>query len=631
MGWDNLPQEVLLKILQEVESTYPPEVLQCQLTCRAWKQISQVLFYSSLNLHTFTDAQKALSTVTAYNLNHAVKKVSFEGLLVQSPKMEQFFPLFFGTCPYVTSIESDYTRDESLWTKLLRECYKGTLTKVETLPVTDLNRDSGIKIYGYVAMELCSTLSIVQIWDWPKSDPSFQNNQVALNLHKFPRLKRLTAYVCGVYNASKVAPLIQECKQLEYLSIINHPDRRVFYSHAGFDQYVPPPAPMTGIKTIETDMVTMTPNMIDQLIYVFPNLTKLTLNPTTESDFSLENDLDEEISFMARMQLEGYRIPRDIWPKFISHVYNNVSTFELSALFPIDMNQVVLISMQNQQFKDQGGLLRIVYVRRNNFLEIEPYVGISSAENLIKIVYETRDRYDARNIDEPARLPHMDLVESVGNKFKRLHVSISPAVHFGDENGLLYSLASGYFLDHVLEYCTELTELTISSAHIVDCNPDYAVSNSVTTLRLIECLVCPSVLLQLSQRLPRLTDFVFCYSCFVSMAGQVLQTNKSISIDLSYTTLNSLSLEFLNRIYGDCTEFHLKINRLNEIVYYTGKVSKEFNKCTKLAYQESLDYNSSVSIEINCVDLKSMFLETTHFGIDIQFKDSNDFQFKFDD
>ncbi|KAI9256164.1 hypothetical protein EDC94DRAFT_616820 [Helicostylum pulchrum] len=631
MGWDNLPQEVLLKILQGVESTYSHGLLECQLTCRSWKPISQVLFYSSLTLHTLPDAQKALNTVSTNNLHNAVRKVSFESPLTQSPRMEQFLPLFFDTCPCITSIESTNTKDESFWVKLLRECYKGTLTKLETLPVTDLNRDSGIKIHGYVAMELCSTLTAVQIWDWPKTEPSFRNSQVALNLHKFPRLKRLTAYVSGIFNASKIAPLIQDCKQLEYLSIINHPDRRVFYSHTGSDQFVPLPTPMTGIKTIETDMVTITPNIINQLMYVFPNLTKLTLNPTTESDFNLENDLDEEISFLVRMQMEGQNIPRDTWPKFISHIYNNVTAFELSALFPVNMNEVVLHSIQNPKFKDHGGLLRIVYVRRNNFIEIEPYIGISSAENLTKIVYETKERYNTHNLDGSPNLPHMGLVESVGAKFKRLHVSISPAAHFGDEDTLLYSLASGYFLDHVLKHCTELTELTVSSAHLIDCNPDYTVSNSVTTLRLIECLVCPSVLTQLSQRLPHLTDFVFCYSCFVSTAGQVLQTHKSITIDLPYTTLNSLSVEFLNRIYGDCTQFHLKIIKSSEIVYYTGKVSREFNQCTETAYGESLKCNSSVSIEISCVDLKSMFLETTHFGIDIQFKDNNDFQFKFDD
>lgn len=631
MGWDNLPQEVLLKILQEVESAYSPELLQCQLTCRAWKQVSQVLLYSSLTLLTYADAERALNTVTTYNLNNAVRKVSFESPLTQSPKMEQFLPLFFGACRYVKSIDSNCTKDESFWTKLLQECYKGTLTKVETLPRAELSRDSGIKIYGYVAMELCSTLTAVQIWDWPKSEPSFRNNPVALNLHKFPHLKRLMVCVSGVYNASKVAPLIQDCKQLEFLSIVNHPDRRTFYSHTGFDISLPLPAPMPGIKTIETDMVTMTQNMINQLMHAFPNLTRLIVNPTTESDFNLENDLDEEISFLVRMQLEGHSIARNIWTEFIAHVYNNVRTFELSAIFPIDMDQVVLSAMQNPQFRDHGGMLRIVYVRRNNFMEIEPYIGISSAENLIKIVYETRERYNAANVNGIGRLPHMDLVESVGNKFKRLHVSINPAVHFGDENRPLYSLAGGYFLDHVLENCTELTELTVSGAHLIECDPDYAVSNSVTTLRLIECLVCPSVLLQLSHRLPQLTDFVFCYSCFVSLAGQVLQTNKSISIDLSHTTLNSLSLEFLNRIYGDCAEFHLKIQRLNEVAYYTGRDSKEFDRCKKRAYQESLDYSHSVSIEILCVDLKSMFLETTHFGIDIQFKGSNDFQFKFDD
>ncbi|KAG2236904.1 hypothetical protein BDF21DRAFT_413457, partial [Thamnidium elegans] len=631
MGWDNLPQEVLLKILQEVEATYSHGLLECQLTCRSWKPISQLLFYSSLHLSNIVDAYTALNTISTNHLNNAVRKVSFENRLTESPRMEQFFPLFFKTCPSITTIESAHTKDESFWAKLLRECMKGTLTKVEKIPMADLCRDAGIKIYGYVSIELCSTLTSVQIWDYPKSEPSFQNNQVALNLHKFPRLKRLTAYVGGVYNASKIAPLIQDCKQLESLSIINHPDRRVLYSHRGADSSLPLPKPMMGIKTIKTNMVTITPNLINQLIHGFPKLTKLILNPTIESDFNLESDLDEEINFLDRMQVEGYGILYDTWSQFISHIYKNIKTFELSALFLIDMPEFVINLIQITEFKDYGGLLRIMYVRRNNFIDIEPYIGISSAENIIKIVYETKTTYNS-SIVGIARLPHMDLIELVGNKVKRLLVSISPVTHFGDEESDLYLIAGGYFLDHIFSHCTELTELTVSDAHLIDCNLDYAVSNSITTLRLVECLVCPGILPQLSQRLPHLADFVFCYSCFVSAAGQILQTNKSISIDLPFTTLNSLSIEFLNRIYGDCNQFHLRIRKSNgESVYYIGKAWMEFDKSTKTIYQESLNCSTSLSVEINCVDLKSMFLETQNFSIDIQFKNDNDFQFKFED
>lgn len=630
MGWENLPQEVLLQILREIHATHYHGLLQCQLTCRSWKQPSQLLLYSTLTLQSPSKAYAAINNISLNQLNNSVKKVLFEKRLARSPAIEHILPLFFKTCPYITQIETNDAKDESFWVKLLLECDKGTLTKVQQVPMVQLSRDSAIKIHGYVTMKLSSTLNTVQIWDWPQSTPMFRHSPVASNLPRFPNLRRLSVYVCGIYNAANIAILIQDCKKLKMLSIVNHPYRRVAYSQRGTDQDLPLPKPIIGLKVIQTDMITVTSNLIRQLMYAFPDLTTLTLNSTAEVDFSPETEVDEGTNFIYRMQREGYSIQPSTWVDFISYVYKNIHCFNLSLLFIPNSKEVILNSIQTPKFKDHGGQLRIMYVRCSaDSIILEPYVGISSDDNSIKIIYETRRTYQS-NGDDMFSLPHMDLIESlVGSKIKNLQISISPVTHFCDEDSPLYALASGYFLDHIFEHCTELITLTVNSAHLIECDPDYIINNSITTLQLIECLVCPSILTQISQRLPYLSDVVICYTYFVSTAGLVIESNKCLSIDLPYTTIQNLSIEWFDRLHGICDGFHLKIKKSNETVYYIGKIPTEFNKSTKSIYQASLNRNTSLSLRIHCVDLKALFLESRSFGIDIVFKNNDDFRFKF--
>lgn len=61
-----------------------------------------------------------------------------------------------------------------------------------------------------------------------------------------------------------------------------------------------------------------------------------------------------------------------------------------------------------------------------------------------------------------------------------------------------YTMATGYFLDHIFKYCPNLSHLSLQDRYLIYCNPNMSVTDSITELFLGYVTLGMSILLALS-------------------------------------------------------------------------------------------------------------------------------------
>lgn len=510
---DKLPTEVILQILIYLEKDRR-SLGQCQLLCKAWHDPAQKQLYKTVALGSVVKTETFLRSMSIRG-SHApklVRELVLNRIVCDSPRMELYFPRLFEICPNITELKAPPGQASSFWAKLLMEHAKGNVSHLREIPLMDLSNDDNIKSYGYVAYMLRSQLTTLTMCDWPCNQPSFKYDIAARQMNEFQRLKQLNVHLRGGRSIYEVFSFIQACPRLKSVDISMTDINRTLNDYIGEDERVAewrrikPEKSPSQIERLNVEYIPLTSKIIGYITNLFPNLKQLYFksdNPNWEEDMEL----------LHRVQIEGLRIPTDLWLSFLMHLYKHVPTFEVSNLFMAHIPDVLLQLIKQT---DYGETMKIVYLERDTFYDFQPFVGIDHQSASKKYTrgfnfynYRTIEVVYASEEDHYEVLPHLSLLEKVGYGLKGLEIQIHQADRFADHGTELYNMACGGFLNQLLKTCPLLETLCLKYSYLLNCEVDQMSMGSVKILRLTNCILCTSFFDNfISKRLPLLTHLV---------------------------------------------------------------------------------------------------------------------------
>lgn len=608
---DKLPTEVILQILTHLGDDRR-SLEQSQLLCKAWHDPAQKQLYKNVALTSVVKTECFLRSMSIQG-SHAsklVRELALNRTVCDSPIMELYFPRLFEICPNITQLRAPPGQASSFWAKLLMEHAKGNVNHLREIPLMDLSSDDNIKSYGYVAYLLRSQLTTLTMCDWPSNQPSFKYDMAARQMNEFQRLKQLNIHLRGGRSIYEVFSFIQACPRLKSVDISMTDINRTLNDYIEEDDRVAewrrikPVKLPSQIERLNVEYIPLTSKIIGYISNLFPNLKRLYFksdNPNWEEDMEL----------LHRVQIEGLRISTDLWLSFLMHLYKNVPTFEVSNLF---MAQIPNVLLQLIRQTDYGETMKIVYVERDTFYDFQPFVGIDHQSaskkytrgfkfynyRTIEVVYASEeDHYDV--------LPHLSLLEKVGNSLKGLEMQIHQADRFADHGTELYNMACGGFLNQLLKTCPLLEMLSLNHCHLHNCEVDQTYMGSVKILRLTNCVIYNEFFISfISKRLPLLTHLVLHDCTFfdnideADYANTLVFSPRMLLNTLRITGIRANSFQALYiSVRGDQEELNVRVDLNNQV---TDIEQDDFYEAEEDPYQLKIIINGDVDnliLEVN--------------------------------
>jgi hypothetical protein len=674
-SWSSLPQELLDRIFQELDTS---DYKHCQLTCRKWSLSARKYFYKSTKLtsvsqaNAFVQALKASST--SERASDLVESLTLNKEIFKYPHVDSVFPQLLVSCHNLTKLWSSKQKGP-FWTKLLQEYYEGNCPNLAYIPHPRPSTMETIQSYGYCIWSLRNTLKEICIFDYPTPTEGhrFKNQRDVEQLDKYPLLEKLCVYVKTTENFYHLPPIIKKGRLLNSLEIVtdtypvsreaeddfseeegdeidffqdNHDDN----GDAAIDEllndmhaisFPDSPDPLPKIKSFRCDkLMPVTSMLIDYLMNVFTGVDSLAININEEFDRYPMGDDDTNFImpsidkvFERKMEMEGHGVSSELWIEFLTHVYLNISSFTVSHLFVADIPNVLNDFMEAVDF---NGTLDFRYkIDRTSSIIFEPYIGIYSEVDGIYFGKKQSAKKDGNiNVIFDASfgcyentLPHMEIIENLGEKVKSLEVDINQGNNLAEPHTDIYTIITGHFVDHIFQTCPLLKSLCIKAAHLVQCNQFPQINQSIKVLRLWECFMVPDILNQLSVRLPKL-NYLIMNDCFFSNADYhcpIIGYFKSFAIDMPHTTLDTFYWSMSNGLYSS-SKFYLRVLKPNaEKLHFVGDNST-VSLSTAEDFEGSLRNDSVLSIHIRCVDVKVIMIYTPDFRIVI--KPGHDYKYR---
>lgn len=153
-------------------------------------------------------------------------------------------------------------------------------------------------------------------------------------------------------------------------------------------------------------------------------------------------------------------------------------------------------------------------------------------------------------------MPHLELLERYGHRFKHLNFEFSSRT---DGSKHVRDLARGYLLDYIFKHCPNLEALCLTDCPLQRCSPSMSKNHSITFLRvdLMHITTLAFFFYKLSIRMVALKEI------YVSIRGTIRQPQ--LTFDVPYTNLDtmSLTLEGWRRI-----TIGFRIMTENEVLFY---------------------------------------------------------------
>jgi hypothetical protein len=592
--WKELPTELLFIIFDMIVKDSDLNVYltnftltQCQLTCQHWREHAQRHIYRSIQLRSPNQFSDLLATLSSCQSNAGIfiKDVNIDPWDRFAPHVG-FLQIFLLKCPNIETLDTFTDATGELFDQIRKAYERGACRRLretpsleEGLPESDRQKylDAAYCLHNSLQTLSLDDDSVVTSTKSLPRIPLLQNLNVFVNLHCLNlKMKSLeTIFQLGQY--------IEGCHLLKELHVEWYFNSK---SSRQTDLAVSSTTPCPTIKELDFEDVPLTKHMLEYMIHAFPNLSSFSMGATSLPQIT-------------------HTIPAGLWVKFL--VYFNTREFkslEIQQLYITDIPRVLADYFTQETVNkhleikyQESNALKLSYVNINYFNPRECIWQIKM-NFTITVVFPVRTDRD--------ELPHSKLLRKAGNFLQSLEFN-----GCGPVCGM-YLKRNGFFLDSIFRLCPSITNLILSRLAFKNCSSDLHQNTSIQNLKIIECYLSQCIFLELSSRLPSLSNLWVEGPLHVDSNGRLQENCSKYIIEMPYTSFDILNwiMDFnVPRTYFNA---NIKVITSTKTYYYIGNEDGTVDEITDTSFQKSWENKSVFSMFIECNTMKALYLRLEH-------------------
>ncbi|KAG2236643.1 hypothetical protein INT48_000198 [Thamnidium elegans] len=573
-SWSELPAEILQHTLRKVDDK--KTIFQCQLVCKTWQKSAERIGYHTIDFTSYdSQLKKFVDTLqSSEHLGKLVNRFNFNKIFHNPDKPwdpKGHFDKLSDHCPNVQVITTGHAC-YSLWLRLLTE--KDKWKKLLEIPKPFQSND--IQVYMATAFAFNDRLThLILALKSPESRTVALTRGLRVkllsDLSTFKSLKHLGIHRPNGMKLEEVDEILDTCPQLASLTI------PLLYENTETAQ--------DPLETIAIHSVARrSAELLDKIKLLKPktSLKKLNFNVTTDGGdetltyiMHVMPNLDllqfnQDISISDEKRNIVYSVP--VISSFLQYGLHR-KFFAVKYLGCEDISSVLSVYWRSEAYRATKKEISLS-IDGNGFLgnsfPAKPSISISGRRD-VTVSYTSL---------EGTSTP-VELIERMGPVLINLNVKLSPPVAPSETEETI-AIYQGYFLDHVFERCRSLKKLECSFPTLQSCNPELSTNASIEELDLNFTGINPTVLYQLSVRLPNLKIMTFIENTFIKYDGRPIKGRK-MTINMPYTKFDKLCIEETPK--KDYAHFFLKFSNENGDQYFYSALKPgmtKLEKCVKI-------------------------------------------------
>lgn len=635
-SWKNLPAEILEMVFtlsnnnDQEYTNRKQHLFHCERVCRQWKLSAKRVAYSDITLKSEKATQKLIMTA------REDKQQSF-GELVRSIHFD-FTPSPYFYAVYVPNLMTLFPLVEHL-TGLspTTQLYNVLDTKNEEWPrlkTISKPRDmESLQSYASFALKRHEQLTSLFIGDHVEtSKPDFilraENqawNKLVQELPQFTNLKRLDFRKISASGLESFDDLIEQCPEsLQSLGVVILPaNARSVGSFTAENVAIHLSSIIQRplVKSVSGNVVIHNDNTLKYMMHKYPKLDDMHINCQNPREFS------DGVFLILRNGSNGCFFSSRVVADFISFA-SRIRSHSIQLQLPLNVLHEAIIGHEDLS------TLSISYEREaSTFYQLPPLdgyrmstlqirIGARSNTNEIGVVYNSRDGLSHIR-------PHLFLLQNCGACIYILTASTS-STGLHDAATLSFEATPSFEMDHVLQHCSNLRQLTISRSSLSLLELRSGISNaSVTDLYLENVVLMSGDLLGvISRKLPSLKNMVIdTCKCYKDGALPMLELTNG-AVDMSNTSFDSLYIKdtfvsgsfFFNTLYlkvcrksddgNATTTFH-------QFDYQSKTVTYKPTECSEEDFESKRESMNYVTYSVKCTTAKKIKIKVHCFDCEL--------------
>lgn len=499
----SLPQEVLLFIfqssIQDQLILSKHDLFQCQLVCKRWKSTSQRTNYTCLTLQSHHIIPKLIETLRrSTTLTELVRE-----LFITVPPYQHYLLPLLDILPFIVTVQVAEPNLD-FYSNLITIHDRNGCKYLKNIQVpTELNDTQLLKVYTSCVEKYRHKLQTLLL---------YENDFNLLNkLHQFHKLQQLVVkrHTNSIQSLDGILNQLPNLTKLDvalYRTIPSSTD-----SLTGDEDI----SPNSTLKLLDGLFVVRDSTLL-YIMHKFPQLQELFINQARPEEEEEEKTNDVFITTDITLSTLS---------QFIDYIIS-IPTCAISFLLEIPLITEALDIYTRHMSAKRLGPLSITYTSDSERRSARWTLDRTSTETQSHQFY-----IDYRCLAN--EILHLKLIETIGRYLLeityRTNVNSTFNVH-------------GYFLDHILQHCCNLTKLRLSCTKIIGCFGEPLSSSghqSLTHLVLLNCYLGKNVFKMLSDRLKDLKKLVI-IRCRLGSSGL---DARYYHIDMHDTTVDTIRLK----------------------------------------------------------------------------------------
>ncbi|KAI7894951.1 uncharacterized protein EV154DRAFT_496527 [Mucor mucedo] len=616
-NWNQIPTEVLVKIL-ELADHYSREQfkLGCMLVNKHWSMVSRKVFYKRVELFSRKQFDNFMESLRNSSNGPSVREISVYSNL--PAHLEFILSMILDACPNLVSLTCPGQElSSSFFGKLLSEICTRNGLKLRNIPVFEAANEESIRVYGYVAYALRSTLEEIVFCDWPLENPAFDRDETVIRLEEFTKVRHIELWLHKHGNIFYILDRIHKCPSLSTIEIKDADDDSAFDPNNALNIAQPfNLQPLPNISQLKLDEnIVITDRLLQYMMHLFPNLSQLQFTPLIDDDYY---DIPEYTDTLMRFQMYGLEISSELWIQFLKYI------------IPIKSGRVCVLFIKNYaevfaKFPTLFQYLEIHYlIRLMEEVRTGPYFNLFYTD--MTEPHEIHDRKHDGSLShrlalycdlfETDELPHESLLSIYGPTLKALNITMNAAREYGTPESHAYKMADGNMFNQILELCPVLNTLSVKKGEFNHLDPTLAKSTqNLEYIHFHNSGFSEAFLCELSTLLPQRVEFMIFMTC-VNLPAPTSLNYFSI-IDMPYTSFGCLIWK--DDILADEDALYLKITEKRRSLYYRISNGNQINPSSSVEFEGSKMNEKKATLYIRCLEINKLVIkvaEEIHFTMD---------------
>lgn len=609
---NQLPYEILRHVLSNLEKR--SDLKQCQLTCRQWYQASTEQLYESVMANHEKRITAFIQAVTNSSIvGRSVKKIDVGSMFYKKEKelvtwdKQDLLTHILDYCPNLVQLQA-VIPEKTMWIRLMYAAINGQLEFLEELPLPEHDQ---IENYVYTALAFKKTLKTLVLCDARRfENPSgreinnFRAYQALLQqLRTFPNLRKLKILHHTNIALQGLDSVIQDCPRLQALDIAIYPllddiNNQGSSNNQLIKDILDRTQPRQNIKEVSGIWDFMdNDNPVRYFMHKFPKLERIQFR------FGSRPDL---------RPVPAYNISAQIMSQFWKYL-STIPFVQVECAFRKEGSTFVDTFVDYMKNSKYDGGIGIDYAFRTK-PEIQKMLFQRHPTITSKLNATFHFEAGEYNNNE---LPHMELIKKAGFMIQNLNVShmweIQTTTGAREEDEHIYDLAHGFWLDDILENCSQLKDLAIYQPGYISLKKSTTGTPMYPSLEklFISNLFARSsdtVISDLSKRLPSLKHLHLLY--------YEEETKNIVTINMQYTHFDMLIWDKSSTIHGSSGndwKFYLKLTTHEAGETYWEGSELGLKSSSREAYTKSSKMQGVIYFDIRCNSIKVFWIKFDNF------------------